>query len=73
MKLKFKDSESEWHPGWGAGEGTIDTEIYFCPCEKGVVTYEKDNIPGFRSKSVYCDCEECKGKYSFSRGTATEI
>lgn len=71
MELKFKDSHSEWHSGYGAGEGSIDSEEYFCPCGKSVVTYEKDDIPGFRSKSNFCDCKECNGKYVFGRGTAT--
>ena len=71
MELRFKDSHSQWHQGWGAGEGTIDREEYFCPCGKGTVTYEKDNIPGFKSKVIYCDCQECNKKYTFSRGVAT--
>lgn len=70
MNLKMKDSHSEWHQGWGAGEGTVDREEYICPCGKGSVYYEKDNIPGFRSKSIWTDCSECKGKYEFGRGTA---
>lgn len=72
MNLKFKDSHSEWHSGYGAGEGSIDRTEYFCPCGEGVVTYEKDNIPGFRDRSIYCNCKECNEKYTFSNGSATE-
>lgn len=70
MKLKLQDSYSEPHSGWGAGSGTIDREEYFCPCEKGTVIYEKDNIPVFRSKSLYCTCSDCNEKYHIERGTA---
>lgn len=71
MDLKYKKSQSEPHSGWGAGPGTIDREVYECPCGQGEVVYEKDNIPGFRDKSVYCDCKDCNEGYYFSRGTAT--
>ncbi|WP_026908962.1 hypothetical protein [Paucisalibacillus globulus] len=72
MNLKLLKEEEIPHSGWGAGNGSVITEEYECPCGKGIVTYEKDDIPGFRSKSLYCNCEECRKKYTFSRGTATE-
>lgn len=72
MNLKLIDSSTEFHPGYGAGFGEVIREEYECPCGKGTVVYEKDDIPGFRDKSNYCNCKECNGKYTFSRGTATE-
>lgn len=72
MQLKYLDSTSEYHGGYDAGSGSIDTKIYECPCEKGKVYRIKDSIPGFRDSEIDCDCSGCKAKYEFGRGTATE-
>lgn len=72
MKLKEISSSSSPHTGWGAGSGEVINETYECPCGKGIVEYEKDDIPGFRDKSIMCSCKECNEKYSFGRGTAEE-
>lgn len=61
------------HPGYGVGEGTVIKDTYQCPCSKGKVYYEKDNIPGFRDRDVYTDCKDCQGKYEFSRGYAKQV
>ncbi len=65
MDLIFKHSESEPHGGYGAGSGTIDTTVYFCPCGKGEVIRIKDNIPGFRDTDWQLHCVECNKKYHF--------
>lgn len=70
MILKEISSNVSEHRGWGAGPGETITETYECPCGKGTVEYEKDDIPGFRDKSIVCYCEECSGLYTFGRGTA---
>lgn len=72
MQLKMLDSSVSPSEGYGAGPGEIIREEYECPCGNGKVIYEKDDIPGFKDKSTTCWCEECEGKYKFSRGTATE-
>jgi hypothetical protein len=72
MELKVKERKSYEHGGYGAGSGDVITNEYECPCGKGTVTYEKDDIPGFRDSSIGCDCKECNEKYEFSRGLATE-
>lgn len=72
MELKRIDSSVEPHSGWGAGSGEVIEEVYECPCGKGIVTYEKDDIPGFRDTTISCSCDECSSKYTFGRGTATE-
>ena len=71
MKLKKISSNVFEVKGWGAGAGETIEEIYECPCGKGTVTYEKDDIPGFRDKSIFSDCTDCTAKYTFSRGNAT--
>lgn len=58
-----RDSES--HSGHGAGAGTIDTTVYMCPCGKGTYKIVKDNIPGFRDKDYYLECDECNKNYKF--------
>ena len=36
------------HSGYGAGSGDTEYYEYECPCGKGKVIEEHDNIPGFR-------------------------
>ncbi|MBO0427610.1 hypothetical protein JZO82_00395 [Vagococcus fluvialis] len=72
MSLKKIRSSSDFHSGYGAGSGEVIREDYECPCGKGIVSYEKDDIPGFRDKAIMCSCAECNEKYTFGRGTATE-
>lgn len=67
MKLKFIKTSSVEHVGIGARRGEIVTKIYECPCGKGIVTYEKDDIIGLKNSDVWCDCEECSEKYEFQR------
>ena len=71
MQLKFLESDRSYHSGYGAGSGEVRRETYACPCGKGTVIYEKDDIPGFKDSSTYCECEDCRSKYEFVRGTAT--
>lgn len=59
-KLKLISTDSEYHGGYGAGDGAIYTEVYECPCGKGTVKYVKDDIPGFRDSDIYCNCDICK-------------
>ncbi|WP_226035502.1 hypothetical protein [Aquibacillus saliphilus] len=72
MNLELIDSSSTPHPGYGAGSGRIIREEFKCPCGKGVVIYEKDDIPGFRESDVSCDCKDCDEKYKIIRGMASE-
>lgn len=72
MNLKLIDSKSYASAGYGAGSGEVIKEEYKCPCGKGKVFYEKDDIPGFRDTDIYTNCAECAEKYDFGRGTATE-
>jgi hypothetical protein len=72
MNLHLVDTTTTYSEGYGAGSGQIIREDYKCPCGKGTVTYEKDDIPGFRSTDIGCNCKECDEKYEFGRGTAKE-
>ncbi|MFI3625444.1 hypothetical protein [Enterococcus hirae] len=71
MNLELIDSSQEPHPGYGAGPGYIIHMEYKCPWGKGTVTYDKDDIPGFRDKSTWVNCDECSKKYIINKGTAT--
>lgn len=62
-------STSEPHGGYGAGAGSIDTDIYECPCGKGTYRAVRDNIPGFRDKDYYLECSECLENYNFDSVT----
>lgn len=72
MELKLIDRSVTSHGGYGAGSGEVIREEYECPCGKGLVIYEKDDIPGFRDKSIFSDCGVCGTKYDFGRGSAIE-
>lgn len=72
INLKQTNYEQTEHSGYGAGSGYIIREEYECVCGKGKVVYEKDDIPGFRDRSTFCDCNDCNKKYDFARGIAKE-
>ncbi|PEN45060.1 hypothetical protein CN630_19995 [Bacillus wiedmannii] len=72
MNLILIENDTAYSSGYGAGDGEIVTEVYKCPCEKGKVTYQKDDTSGFRSTDIFCDCKECTEKYEFGRGRAIE-
>ncbi|MDN4605903.1 hypothetical protein [Sporosarcina highlanderae] len=72
ISLKLVESKEYEHDGYGAGSGSIIKEEYSCPCGKGKVFYEKDDIPGYRDKSIYSNCDTCNEKYDFGRGTAVK-
>lgn len=72
MNLKRIESDEAYHQGYGAGSGRVIREVYECPCGKGKVYYEKDDIPGFRESDNYTDCPDCGELYNFRRGIATE-
>lgn len=59
MRTKLIYSNQENHPGYGAGEGDTERYEYLCPCGKGRVIEEHDNIPGFRDHDVWLQCPEC--------------
>ena len=50
-------------PYYGFGGGDVEHYEYACPCGKGSIVEEHDNIPGFRDHSVRILCDECSQKY----------
>ena len=56
---KLINQKYSYHPGYGAGDGDIERLEYECPCGKGTIIEEHDNIPGFRDHDVYIACERC--------------
>lgn len=70
IHLKKIEQSKRDHSGYGAGSGYVINEKYECPCGEGVVIYEKDDIPGFRDKSIHCHCKECNNLYEFKKGVA---
>lgn len=69
IKLKLIDSNNTYSPGYGAGEGSLLREEYECPCGEGKVVYTKDDIPGFKDRYQYIECQSCRALYeTVSRG-----
>ena len=56
-------AKCEQHLEYGAGAGDTEYYEYECPCGKGTIIEEHDNIPGFRNHSVYLHCDLCSRKY----------
>lgn len=65
MRTKQIYADENFHCGYGAGSGYIERYKYLCPCGKGEIIEEHDNIPGFRDHDVYLCCPECEKKYQF--------
>ena len=63
MRKKLIYESQKEHSGYGAGSGDIEHYEYECPCGKGKIIEEHDNIPGFRDHDVYIACDECRKKY----------
>ena len=63
MRTEMMYSLKENHPGYGAGDSDTERYEYKCPCGKGKIVEEHDNIPGFREHDVWLQCEECSKKY----------
>lgn len=71
MRTKQIYSVINDHLGYGAGEGDTERYVYECPCGKGKIVEEHDNIPGFRDHDVYIDCAECEKKYKIDTSNGT--
>jgi hypothetical protein len=71
MNLKLIYNSSDNHLGYGA-VGSLETvrEEYECPCGKGQVIFEKDDITGFRETGTYSTCIEFNDQYVLGSGTA---
>lgn len=71
MKTKLISSSIEEQQNYGAGEGTTERHEYECPCGKGKIIEEHDNIPGFREHNVWIECQECLQKYKIDESAGT--
>ena len=63
MRSKKISGSVENHAGYGAGSGDCERYEYECPCGKGKIIEEHDNIPGFREHDVWIECPVCSEKY----------
>lgn len=63
MRTKLIYESRKKHSGYGTGSGDTEHYEYECPCGKGKIIEEHDNIPGFRDHDVYIACDECRKKY----------
>ncbi|MCB2296122.1 hypothetical protein LGK95_21985 [Clostridium algoriphilum] len=71
MRTKLINSSEQPSQGYGAGDGTTERYEYECPCGKGTIIEEHDNIPGFRDHDVYIVCEDCSEKYELNTSKGT--
>jgi len=54
--------------GFGAGAGTVEHHEFLCPCGRGLIIEEHDNIPGFSEHDVLIDCDKCRGTWRIAPG-----
>ena len=71
MRTKRIIAKCEQHSGYGAGAGDTEYYEYECPCGKGTIIEEHDNIPGFREHSVYLHCTTCTTEYIIDTSAGT--
>ena len=64
MQTKLISQKTDLHSGYGTGEGSTEYYEYECPCGRGKIVEEHDNIPGFREHNVYLLCEKCRKFYT---------
>lgn len=63
MRTKLIRTSIDEHMGYGAGSGDSERLEFECPCGKGKIIEEHDNIAGFRDHDVWIECSECHKKY----------
>ncbi len=63
MRTELIEENYEDEVGFGPNKGDTEEYIYKCPCGKGKIVEEHENIPGFRDHSVMLYCPECEKKY----------
>lgn len=61
-------SVCENEQNYGAGWGVEQTITYKCPCGKGEVVEDNDQVPGFRSHDIINYCENCKDNWVVEPG-----
>lgn len=43
--------------------GDVKKFVYLCPCGKGEIIEEHDNVPDCISDDVWIECSDCQEKY----------
>jgi hypothetical protein len=64
MRTELIDKGFETGVGYGPNRGDTEKYIYKCPCGRGRIVEEHDNVPGFRDHSVMLLCKRCSEKYT---------
>lgn len=62
MKTKLIEKTVSPVFAWN-NSGDTERLEYECPCGKGKIIEEHDNIPGNRDHDVWIDCPYCSKKY----------
>ncbi|MCA4135493.1 BsuBI/PstI family type II restriction endonuclease [Arthrobacter sp. M4] len=69
IRTELRHSSTDGHRT-GLGPGTTDTELYEydCPCGKGAVIEEHENVPGNQGHYRRIACESCRAEWDFVPG-----
>ncbi|MFB4353219.1 hypothetical protein RAC69_08730 [Microbacterium sp. LS_15] len=68
IRTELVDRDRSDHGGWGAGGGDVERYEFLCPCGKGKILEEHDNVPGFREHDVTIMCRTCSQEWDFVPG-----
>lgn len=68
IRTELVSSNEEHSQGWGAGSGTTERIEFRCPCGRGYIVEEHDNIPGFREHDVHIACDKCRQTWRLTPG-----
>lgn len=71
IRTELASSSHGDHDGWGAGSGDTERYEFLCPCGRGSIIEEHDNIPGFREHDRWIDCDTCSAEWQFVEGLPT--
>ena len=65
MRTKELSRNCDSNVGIGPTRGNIEHIEFECPCGKGKIIEEHDNIIGHREHDVWIECPDCYNKYDF--------
>lgn len=60
--LKLLDKKTSY-VNYGVKEGTVETEIYECPCGKATIEATFKHAPGYVDNKFSINCRGCKKHY----------
>ena len=71
MDKRLINSIYKEHEGYGSGAGSTEEYEYLCPCGRGTILEEHDDIPGYRDHYVFINCNYCRKIFTLNTSQGT--